>query len=131
MGSLGARRGTRWTGGGPSVRLPHDPPMTRRSTSQRTIDNGAFPILVLIHVPGNGLGRLMDDIHSWCRDNLPPGDFAHHSGGSFAFGGDATAWYFRRVEDAAAFLAANPLVELADGSASRAYTSPAFPLGRV
>ena len=104
--------------------------MTRRSTPQRTMDDGAFPLRILIHVPGSGLGRLMDEMHTWCRDNLPPGDFANHGGGSISFGGQASAWYFRRVEDVAAFLAANPHVELADGTTSKAYTSPAFPFGR-
>jgi hypothetical protein len=72
----------------------------------------------------------MDDMHSWCRDNLPPGDFANHGGASVAFTGQATAWYVRRVGDAAVFLAANPHVELADGTTSSVYTSPAFPHGR-
>ena len=43
---------------------------------------------------------------------------------------DATAWYFRTVEEAQAFVAAFPMLELADGTELPTYQSPYLPFGR-
>ena len=102
--------------------------MNRRSTPQRTIDDMAFPIRLKVRVPSNGLGSLLTDVHLWLTSEVGPGNFAHHSGG--ALGGGVTALYFRRPEDLVRFLDAFPMLELADGTTSRAYTSPLFPNGR-
>jgi hypothetical protein len=40
------------------------------------------------------------------------------------------AWYFRRVEDAQRFVAAFPMLVLADGTELPAYQSPYLPFGR-
>jgi hypothetical protein len=99
--------------------------MSRRSTPQRTIDDTAFPIRLKVRVPSNGVGSFLTDMHLWLTSEVGPGEFAHYSGG--ALGGGVTALYFRRPEDLVRFLEAFPMLELADGTTSRGYTSPLFP----
>lgn len=79
--------------------------MNRRSTPQAKIDDRAFPIRMFVHVPGNDFGLLFDETHRW----LPV-----QCGSS----------YVRK------FIRAFPSLELADGTPSKTYTSPAFPFGR-
>ncbi len=65
---------------------------------------------------------------AWLREQVEPGDWAQHPGQTL--GGDAVAFYVRRVGDADRFLGAFPLLHLADGTMSRACTSLLFPFGR-
>ena len=102
--------------------------MTRRSPPQRDIDDRAFPIRVKVRVPPTGLGKVLAEVELWLAAEVFPGEYAHHH--SQTLGGDATAFYFRRIGDAARFLEAFPMIELADGTTSPAYTSPLFPQGR-
>ena len=102
--------------------------MSRRTTPQRTIDDAAFPIRIKLRVPPTSLGNILTDLLLWQSAEVGPGDFAQHPGATL--GGDAVAIYFRRIGDAARFLEAFPMLELADGTTSRAYTSPLFPSGR-
>jgi hypothetical protein len=102
--------------------------MSRRRTPQRTTDDLAFPIRVKLRMPSTDLGHVLTDILLWLSAEAGPGEYAHHH--SQTLGGDAMALYFRRSEDLVRFLEAFPLLELADGTTSRAYTSPLFPLGR-
>ncbi len=103
--------------------------MTRRSPRQRDIDDQAFPIRVKVAVPRSGFGNELNCMYAWLRDQVGRGDWAQHPGRTL--GGEAMAFYFRRVADADRFLEAFPLLELADGTMSRAYTSPLFPFGRA
>lgn len=112
----------------PHTRLCYAAPMSRRSTPQRTIDDAAFPIRLKLRVPPHGLGRVLTDMHLWLAAEVGPGDYAQHS--SATLGGDAVAIHFRRIGDASRFLEAFPLLDLANGTTSRAYTSPLFPKGR-
>lgn len=101
--------------------------MTRRSTPQKKIDDLAFPIRVKIVVPGSGFGIRLIDAHAWLRDNLPKLGFAQHA--ATGFHPHATAFYFRRIEDATRFLEAFPDFDLADTVAGATYTAPGF-IGR-
>lgn len=102
--------------------------MTRRSTPQREIDDKAFPIRVKVRIPPEGLGTTLTEALLWLSSEVGPGEWAQHP--SATLGGEATAFHFRLIGDAARFLAAFPMLELADGTTSRAYTSPLFPRGR-
>ena len=104
------------------------PPMSRRSPPQRTSNDAAVPIRLKVRVLSSDLGNGLTDKHLWLTSEVGPGDFAHHSGRTL--GGEATALYFRRAEDLVRFLEAFPILELADGTTSQAYTSPLFPRGR-
>lgn len=103
--------------------------MVRRSTAQRVLDEAAFPIRVKLTVPVGGFGMQLNDMIFWMQEELPRGDFAHHGGGMIG-GRDAAAFYFRRIEDAERFLEQFPRAELADGTISGGYSSPAVPFGR-
>ena len=103
--------------------------MVRRSTLQGKIDDRAFPVRVKIAVPGGGLGNVLNDMIYWLQDNLGPGNFAQHSAGSVGLR-DAAGFYFRNLEDAQRFMGTFPTAELADGTMSPGYTSPALPHGR-
>jgi hypothetical protein len=74
------------------------------------------------------LGTVLAEVELWLAAEVFPGEYAHHH--SQTLGGDATVFYFRRISDAARFLEAFPMLELADGTTSPAYTSPLFPRGR-
>jgi hypothetical protein len=102
--------------------------MTRRSTPQCQIDELAFPIRAKFRVPRTGLGTLLSDAPGWLKSEVGPGNYAQHS--AETLGGDAMAVHFRRASDLARFLEAFPLLELADGTTSPAYTSPMQPLPR-
>lgn len=102
--------------------------MTRRRPAQRDIDDKAFPIRVKVRVPPSGLGIIIADLELWLAAEVFPGEYAHHH--SQTLGGDAMAFYFRRMKDAGRFLDAFPMLELADGTISPAYSSPLFPRGR-
>lgn len=109
--------------------------MSRRSTPQREIDERAFPVRLRILVPEMGFGRLYgdhpDSIHAWLDREVGRADYAQHSGGrSGDRNRDQTAFYFRHPLAAARFLEAFPMLEIADGTASPSYTSPALPFGR-
>lgn len=96
--------------------------MSRRSTPQSKVDDRAFPIRVKVAVPGTGLGPRLNAYHQWLGAELGPGEYAQHA--TTATGTDATAFYFREIETARAFLAAFPDIVLADGTLQVGYTSP-------
>ena len=66
-----------------------------------------------MRVPPNGLGNLVSDIHGWIRDNMAPDRCRNLP--VRAIHQQATAYHFRSLEDAQAFLEAFPMLELADG----------------
>ena len=82
------------------------------SPNKRRIDD-AFPIRVKIRIPPGGLGNQLSEIHSWIRNNLGPELCQHFS--TRGVHCQATAYYFRTMEDAESFLAAFPELALADG----------------
>lgn len=102
--------------------------MERRSPPQKRIDDHAFPVRVKVVVPGRGFENLLPAMHRWLDAEIGRGGYAMH--GAAATGTDATAWYFRRVEEAQAFVAAFPMLELADGTELPTYQSPHLPYGR-
>jgi hypothetical protein len=94
-------------------------------------------VRVFIQVPENGFGQLIgsgpDTLNAWLDREVGRTEYAWHSGSAFATNvgrRDVSAFYFRHPEPAARFLAAFPELELADGTASRGYTSPSLPFGR-
>ena len=103
--------------------------MVRHSTPQWKIDDQAFPVRVKIAVPPGGLGNVLNDMIYWLQDNLGRGNFAQHAAGSVGLR-DAAGFYFRSLDDAQRFMDTFPAAELADGTASPGYTSPAIPNGR-
>lgn len=98
--------------------------MPRRTTPQAKADDLAFPVRVKIVVPEGGLGSAANAMHDWLKRELGPGRYAYHSAGIVA-GQQASALYFRSTADAEDFRAAFPELELADGTASVTYVSPA------
>lgn len=103
--------------------------MPRRSTPQARTDDRAFPVRLLLRTPSGGFGRRLDEALHWLSETLGRTNYAWHSGGSIS-GRDASAVYFRCPAAAAAFLDANPALELADGTCEVWYNSPDLPFGR-
>lgn len=109
--------------------------MVKRSPPQHQIDDRAFPVRLLILVPGDGFGQLLGagpgTLDGWLDREVGRGDYARHSAGVGSVAGrDVIAVYFRHPSAALRFLDAFPGLELADGTALRGYTSPALPFGR-
>lgn len=96
--------------------------MVRRSSPQKRIDELAFPVQVKFAIPERGLGVRLDAIHAWLRTEIGPGYYAVYNSRGLAV--DALGVYLRDVENARALIAAFPDLILADGTESRAYTSP-------
>ena len=96
--------------------------MIQRTPPQKKRDDNAFPVRVKVAIPERGMGMLSDQYLGWLNNNLGAGDYADHS--STTTGGSATAFYFRDLDNARAFLAAFPMLELADGTTSVSYSSP-------
>jgi hypothetical protein len=88
--------------------------MTRRSTPARDAAEKTWPIRVCIRVPGLGFSGAGIDPHRWLTKELGAQGYEMHSAGRPR--SDATAIYFRTLEDAARFLAAFPMIELADNT---------------
>lgn len=63
-------------------------------------------------VPTGGFGKELDRCDIWLRENVGSGDFA--VGPTQSIGYHATAFYFRHIEDAEAFLAVFHQFEVAD-----------------
>ncbi|WP_296722002.1 hypothetical protein [Erythrobacter sp.] len=70
-------------------------------------------------IPGHGLGKVLDQMFGWLRENLPVQSFACHSAPGIAC--STAVFYFRNVDMALAFMQAFPEAELADGSTSSAH----------
>lgn len=91
--------------------------MNRRSTPQKKLDEAAFPVRIRIVVPPRGLGRALDLMHLWLRENVGSGNYGAHS--APGLGCDALAIYLRSIGEAQRFLEAFPQLELADGIRAR------------
>ncbi len=102
--------------------------MARRSTSQKKIDDAAFPVRVRNVVPGYGFGPDLIAMRRWLSNEIGEADHAGH--GASVTGMDACALHFRDLSTARSFMAAIPELELADGTATLTYSSPAAPFGR-
>jgi hypothetical protein len=102
--------------------------MDRRSPPQKKLDDRAFPVRVHVLVPERGFENLLLDMHRWLDAEVGRGNFAAHGAGAGLT--QATAWYFRTVEEAQAFVATFPMLELADGTELPTYQSPYLPFGR-
>lgn len=76
--------------------------MERRSPPQKRTDDHAFPVRVRILVPERGFENLLLDMHHWLDAAVGRGSYAVHGAGAGLT--HATAWYFRTVEDAQAFV---------------------------
>jgi hypothetical protein len=101
--------------------------MDRRSPPQKRTDDHAFPVRVKVLVPERGFENLLLDMHHWLDAEVGRGSYAVHGAGPGLT--HATAWYFRRVEEAQAFVAAFPMLELADGTELPTYQSAHLPFG--
>ena len=100
--------------------------MERRSPPQKRIDDHAFPVRVKVLVPERGFENLLLDMHCWLDAEVGRGSYAEH--GARTGLTDATAWYFRSVEAAQAFVARFPMLELADGTELPTYQRMARPV---
>lgn len=87
--------------------------MSRHTYPKKQRVDAAYPIRVKVVVPPNGLGNLLSEIHAWIRDNMVPDRCENTSVTAIHY--QATAYYFRTLDDAQAFLRAFPMLELADG----------------
>jgi len=88
--------------------------MDRRSPPQKKLDDRAYPVRVHVRVPERGFENLLLDMHRWLDTEVGRGNFAAHGAGTGLT--DAVAWYFRTIEEAQAFVARFPMLELADGT---------------
>ena len=102
--------------------------MDRRSPPQKRTDDHAFPVRVKVLVPERGFENLLLDMHHWLDAEVGRGNFAAHGAGAGLT--HATAWYFRTVEEAQAFVTKFPMLVLADGTELPTYQSPNLPFGR-
>ena len=89
--------------------------MTLRNARRRNLDDKSFPLRLKVRVPPEGLGQVLRDALQWLDAEVGRTAYAHHP--AKTLGGYAAAFYFRRPEDLAAFLAAFPQFELADATA--------------
>ncbi|HYN27991.1 MAG TPA: SOS response-associated peptidase, partial [Burkholderiales bacterium] len=101
---------------------------TQRTPPQSKTDDVAFPVRVRVLVPAGGYGNLLNEMHAWLDRRIGRGEYAHHGGLTQL--SDASAYYFRTVEDLARFAEAFPMLVLADDTDSPSYRSPHLPLGR-
>jgi hypothetical protein len=106
-------------------RQPHLRAMPHRSIAQPGLDDTAFPVRLKLRVPELGFGNVLIEMLRWLREELGESNFARHDTSTFDH--ETLAFYFRRLDDAAAFLSAFPKLELADGTTSRTYTAPSVP----
>ena len=86
----------------------------------------AYPIRVKFVVPDGGTSALGmgTPLQDWLQANLGPKMWNWGPAHSSACR-QATAYYFRRIDDAQAFIAAFPQLQLADGVAAPIDTTPA------
>ena len=106
---------------GPRLHLSR---MVHRSDSQFKINDRAFPIRLKFVVPP-GVMRTLEvgiTVHEWLQRELDYLAWAWGPAHSIAC--QATAYYFRSLNDAQRFVAAFPQLELADGVKSAVYTAP-------
>jgi hypothetical protein len=87
--------------------------MSRHTAPHNRRIDDAFPIRVKVVIPAGGLGNLTSDINFWISDNIT-GDRCRNLPVRAIYC-QATAYHFRTLEDAQAFLDAFPMLELADG----------------
>lgn len=100
--------------------------MTHRRSAQCDLDDNAFPIRVKLKIPPGGFGREIERVMVWLIEEAGLGGFAWHPAETLG-GEDAVALHLRWARDLARFLEAFPLLELADATTSRGYTSPRHP----
>ena len=86
--------------------------MSRRSPPRARLAERRFPVRLRVLVPGQGLGRRLDDVHVRLCDELGPEECELHG-----VEGDM-ALCFRDAEQAAAFTRAFPDLALADRTRS-------------
>lgn len=103
--------------------------MSRRHSSQRRIDEDAFPVRVRLQRT-DALGQDLQRFHDWLRGSLGRGEYAVHASGLRGIMGDVVSVHFRTVEAAQLLLDAFPHLVLADGTEAVTYTSPDLPFGR-
>lgn len=97
--------------------------MVKRTRLQTKTDDLAFPVRVKFVVPSGGLGGVSDRLHVWLQEELGGREYAVHSAQSI--GCQAIGIHFRTSEAAQRFIGAFPELQLADGTGSPAYVSPA------
>lgn len=101
--------------------------MTRRTAPQRTKDDAAFPVRIMLFAPSSGFGLVMDEMYRWLQDRTGRHGYAVHSGGRGGVresSADRMAVYFKDPQTAADFLAAFPSLALADSTQASWYTAP-------
>ena len=83
-----------------------EPPLTRRSTPQKRIDDDTFPVRVKVLVPECGFDRRMPDLCAWLDREVGRGDYALHAGSTVGLARNVAAFYFRAADPAHRFTAA-------------------------
>lgn len=92
------------------------PSMVSHSIRQARRDDLAFPVRVKVRVPDHGLGKTLDLMSVWLRDNVPAKDYACHSSPGVAC--TTAAFYFCDIDLAQKFVRSFPEAEMADGTGS-------------
>ena len=87
---------------------------------QSKVDDRAFRIRVKVRIPKGGFGQQLNDILGWIREHAGSENLASHGAGLI----NGTAFHFRTVEAAGAFLIEFPDLELADYTTGPSYTWP-------
>lgn len=102
--------------------------MPHRSIARSRSTNSRFRAQLNLLVPELGFGMVLLEMLRWLRDEVGESNFVRRDASTFER--EILAVHLCRPEDAAAFLAAFPKLELADGTTSQVYTSPMFRNGR-
>ena len=92
--------------------------MPQRSVTHPEPANDAFPVQMNLLVPEQGFGKVLLEMLRWLRGEVGEGNFARRDASTFER--EILAIHLRRPEDAAAFLAAFPRLDLTDGTTSHA-----------
>jgi hypothetical protein len=92
------------------------PTMVSHSIRQARRDDLAFPVRVKVRVPDHGLGKTLDRMTVWLRENASAKGYACHSSPGVAC--STAAFYFCDIDVAQKFVRSFPEAKLADGTIS-------------
>lgn len=92
--------------------------MPDRRSTQKKMDERAFPIRLRFEIPPRGLGARLSDAHVWLREHAGRHQHAVHTDNG------CLAVYVRTPALAVAFVEAFADFDLADGTVASWYTAP-------
>lgn len=106
--------------------------MVKRTQARAKAERDAWPVVVRVLVPERGMAGLYgsgNDVWHWLAMTFGRTEYAETAHTCTL--GDAMAFHFRTVDDAALFVARFPDLVLADDTMRESYSSPDLPFGRT